>query len=310
MSASLLVALLAAVPATADVASPEIKTVDAQCKAAAKLDDARKEQYRVFADVSDAVLPAANDARGAWRELKTRDELKAFAQTGNAPNTQATIWAAPDGTRVAEVYFQSDTGDWSDDVQYCFRADGTLARLEATLSNYAADVEGRRITHFDGAGAVLLTSGKASSLETHKRVATMEGLSDPPIYPTVASLPFLAAKPAAAGAAKPKPSAPRPVLDQSRVADFVNLNMGPVRACYERERAKNAALAGTLVLHWTIGVSGATRNITVERDDLHDPRVMSCVQAVIAAWRFDATTSTTTDVSFPFVFRPVPQPPR
>jgi hypothetical protein len=302
MSAYLLVALLAAVPATADVASAELKTVDAQCKAAAKLDDAHKEKYRVFADVSDAVLPAANDGRGSWRELKTRDELKTFAQTANAPNTQASMWRAPDGTTIAEVYFQSDTGDWSDDVQYCFRADGTLARLEATLSNYAADVEGRRITHFDGAGAILHTSGAASSLETHKRVATMDGLSDPPIYPTFASLPFVVARPTAASAAKPKPPTSRSILDQARVADFVSLNSGPVKACYERERAKNAAVAGTLVMHWTIGTSGATRNITAEQDTLRAPLVTSCVAAVIATWRFDAATSTT-DVSFPFVFQ-------
>ena len=300
MSAVLSVVLLAAV--TAAAAPAEIKRVDGRCGAAAKLDDAHKEDFRAFADVSAAVLPAASDAGGTWRALPTPDALKAFVQAGNAPNTQAKLWSAEDGTRIAEVYFQSETGDWSDDAQYCFRADGTLARLEATLSNYAADVEGRRLTHFDRAGTVLRTSGKATSLETHKRVATMDGLSDPPIYPTVASLPFLVAKPAAASA--PKPAAPRPVLDQARVSAFVTSHLGPVKACYERERAKNAALAGELVMHWTIGTSGATRDVVVERDDLHDALVTSCVAAVITAWRFDAATSMTTDVSFPFVLRP------
>ena len=77
MCAFLSVALLAA----ATAATPATKDIDAPCKAAARLDDAHKDQYRVFADVSDVVLPPANAARGSWREFKTRDELKTFAQT-------------------------------------------------------------------------------------------------------------------------------------------------------------------------------------------------------------------------------------
>jgi hypothetical protein len=315
MSALLSLALLAA------AAVPDTKSVDAQCKAAARLDEARREQYRAFADVSNAVLPTANDARGTWREFKTRDELKTFAQTGTAPNTQASIWKAPDGTRIAQVYFQSDSGDWSQDVEYCFRADGTLARLVGALSNYAADVEGERTIHFDARGAVVATTGKARSVETRKPLPTLDGLETPPVYPMVASLPFLsAARGAQARAAAAKPPAandaprssgdpvalpqPSPEHDEQQIlSEAIRSRLGHVKACYERELAKTPRIAGRVVMRWTIGGGGATRDIAVVSDDLHAPPVTACIQALIARWLFDVQPKGPTIVEFPFVFQ-------
>jgi hypothetical protein len=315
MGAFLSVALLAA------AATPATKSIDARCKAAARLDEAHQERYRAFADVSQATLPAANEARGSWREFKTRDELRTFAQTGAAPNTQASMWAASDGTRVAQVYFQSDAGDWSQDVEYCFRADGTLARLTGALSNYAADVEGERTIHFDAGGAVLSTAGNARSLETRKPLPTLDGLDTPPVYPTFASLPFLAAArgvQARAAATTKQPNvndgrAPRdphalpeppPSRDEQQiVSDEIRSRLGPVKACYERELAKMPGLAGRVVMRWTIGGAGATRDIAVVNDDLHAPAVTACIQALIARWLFDVQPKGPTIVEFPFVFQ-------
>jgi hypothetical protein len=315
MSALLCVAWLATAPA----ATPETKRIDAQCKAAAQLDDARRERSRFFADVSSAFLPAANDGRGQWRELKTRDELKALTQTGSTPNTQASLWSAPDGTTIAEMYFQSDSGDWSQDVDYCFRADGTLARLTGALSNYATDAEGERTIHYDAHGAVLATTGKARSVESHKPLPTLDGLDTPPVYPTIESLPYLAAtRRAGARAAARYPvikhapetgdplaiSEPPPPRDEQQiVSDEIRSRLGPVKACYERELAKTPGLAGRVVMRWTIGGGGATRDIAVVSDDLHAPAVTACIQALIARWLFDVQPKGPTIVEFPFVFR-------
>jgi hypothetical protein len=321
MIALLSVALLAAATTTNGAPSPEVQGIDAQCKAATKLDEAHQERYRAFADVSQAILPAANEARGSWREFKTRDELRTFAQTGAAPNTQASMWSAPGGTTIAQVYFQSDSGDWSQDVEYCFRADGTLARLTGALSNYAADVEGERTIHFDARGAVLSTAGKARALETRKPLPTLDGLDTPPVDPTVASLPFLAAarsvQARAAAATKPPivndgavtrdsyalPEPPPPRDEQQIVSDEIRARLGHVKACYERERAKTPGLAGRVVMRWTIGGAGATRDIAVVSDDLHAPAVTACVQALIARWLFDVQPKGPTIVEFPFVFQ-------
>lgn len=315
MSALLCVALLAA----ATAATPETKRIDAQCKAAAKLDDARRERSRFFADVSSAFLPAANDGRGQWRELKTRDELKALTQTGSTPNTQASLWSAPDGTTIAEMYFQSDSGDWSQDVDYCFRADGTLARLTGALSNYATDAEGERTIHYDPHGAVLATTGKAHSVESHKPLPTLDGLDTPPIYPTVASLPFLAAtRPAGARAAARYPAInhvpetgdpraipePTPEHDEQRiVSEAVVARLAHVKGCYERELAKTPSLAGRVVMRWTIGTTGTTRDVSVVSDDLHAPTVTACVQSLVTKWHFEYAPKTPMTVEFPFVFQ-------
>jgi hypothetical protein len=313
-----LFAIVMAATAAAGSAAPEVKSIDARCKAAAKLEDARKQKPRVFADLSEAVLPKANENTGTWRSFETSEELKAYTRKANVPNTQASIWSAPDGTTIADMYFQSDTGDWSDDVEYCFRADGTLARLTAALSNYAADVEGTRVTHFDGGGGVLLTRAKAFALETRKRLPTTDGLDDPPLYPTVASLPFLApptkaaASPTKASAspgkpaappANPKSAAPELSLDPAGVSHYIHSQLGSVKQCYERGLATNGALAGRLVGHWTIEVSGATHGFSWESDSMHDPAVATCIQDLIARWRFQPAPERQIDVSFPFVFQ-------
>jgi hypothetical protein len=312
MSVLLCVAWLAAVSA----ATPETKHIDAQCKAAARIDGAHKVRFRMFADVSDAVLPAANDGTGSWRAVTEHDDPKATSPTGNTPNTVASLWSAPDGTTIAEVYFRSDTGDWSQDVEYCFRADGTLARLAGALSNYAADVDGERTMHFDARGAVLSTAGKARSLETHKALPTLDGLATPPVYPTVVSLPFLAAALAGSPAKPPivndgpplrDPHAlrapPAPSDEREILTDAIRSRLGHVKACYERELAKTPRIAGRVVMRWTIGGGGATRDIAVVSDDLHAPAVTACLQALIARWLFDVQPKGPTIVEFPFVFQ-------
>ncbi|HEX4403667.1 MAG TPA: AgmX/PglI C-terminal domain-containing protein [Polyangia bacterium] len=304
MSALMCVALLAA----AATATPETKRIDAQCKAATKLDEEHRLRFRMFADVSDAVLPAANDGSGSWRAVTKHDDPKAASPTGNAPNTVASLWSASDGTTIAQVYFQSDSGDWSQDVEYCFRADGTLARLTGALSNYAADVEGARTIHYAPTGDVLSKTGKARALESHKPLPTLDNLDTPPVYPTRASLPFLAPK-SRAPAAPPRPPAtprPRPVLDTKAVDDSVNAHAGDVKRCYDRARPAHPGLAGRLDMHWTIGGDGATRNVTVEKDALHADVVTSCIAALISTWRFTPAPDAAVEISFPFVFRPAP----
>ncbi len=300
MSALLCVALLAA----ATAATPETKRIDAQCKAAARIDDAHKVRFRMFADVSDAVLPAANDGSGSWRPVTKHDDSKATSPTGNAPNTFGSLWSAPDGTTIAEVYFQSETGDWSQDVEYCFRADGTLARLAAALSNYAADIEGARAIHYDANGAVLVKAGKARALESHKALPTLDNLDTPPIYLTVASLPFLAPKKHVAAASPSSPVTPRPPhkLDQKDVQDYVNAHRGDVKSCLARAVPAQPGISGRLEMHWTIGGDGVPRNVAVQQDALHVDAVSACVTALIATWRFPSGPDAV-DVSFPFVFQ-------
>src|SRR5450432_2419598 len=92
------VAVLLAAIAPAAKAPPELKRIDATCKAAANLDDAHKLNARSF--ISDAILPEAHDGRVPWRAFKTGEEMRAYLEKEGAANTSARLWNAPDGTTI------------------------------------------------------------------------------------------------------------------------------------------------------------------------------------------------------------------
>jgi hypothetical protein len=202
------IAVLLVAGPTAPKPPPAVYPVDTQCAAAAKLGDAHKQDARFYADLSDAVRPGANDGSGKWRSFKNADELKAYVAKQRAPNTQASIWKAPDGTTIAFMHFTNASADWSDDVEYCFRPDGTLARAVAALMNLSEEVYGHRTMWFGADGVLLHTKEKASESGARRKPGPnlMADLHDTIVYPGVTSLPFLA--PPGAASTKPVPAAP------------------------------------------------------------------------------------------------------
>ena len=101
--------------------------------------------------------------------------------------------------------------------------------------------------------------------------------------------------------AQPEPS---PGHDEQQIiSDEIRSRLGRVKECYEREVAKRPGLAGRVVMRWTIGGAGATRDIAVVSDDLHAPAVTTCIQSLIGRWRFDVQPKGPTVVEFPFVFQ-------
>ena len=185
--------LLAASPA-APKPPAAVYQIDTQCAAAAKLGDAHKQDPLFYADFSEGVRPGANDGSGKWRSFKNAAELRTYAAKQGAPNTQASIWKAPDGTTIALLHFSSDSGDWSDDTDYCFRPDGTLARAISALVNFSAEAYGHRTLWFGADGSVLHKKERASESGGRRKPGPdlMEGFDDTIVYPTVKSLPFLA----------------------------------------------------------------------------------------------------------------------
>jgi hypothetical protein len=301
-----LLALLVAAAVGASGASPEEKSIDSPCDAAKSLDDAHKLKPRVFGDVSENVLPKANDGRGTWRAFKSDDDLKAYAQKESAPNTQAWIWNAPDGTTFAQLYFASDSGDWADDVDYCFRADGSLARVVAALVNVTEGTNGRRDLYYGRDGGVLAKRERSFDERTKKKLPKEHTGNVVLIYPTVASLPFLQGPPAPPkGAATPTPPARAPdgELDPELVARFVRARLPEIKGCYESELAKKPTLSGKVTMTWTIKVDGTVGGVGVADDTLGAPAVASCLKARVSAWRFPPPVGGSIDVNFPFVFQ-------
>jgi hypothetical protein len=301
-------AVIAASPASAGKAPREVKAIDAQCDAALKLDDAFRVKPRIVCDVSDATRPKAGDGSGKWITFKDDAELKKYSDENGVPNTRARVWSAPDGTTVASMYFQSDTGDWSQAVEYCFRADGTLARTWATVSNLVEDVSGRRIAYYAPSGGVVFATVKATD-SAGGRLDDPERLEHPIVYPTVPSLPFNAPAGAAPPRRKPASAAEQSPsvdgeLDPATVAVFVRSQLGAMRACYKAALADDRTLAGKVVMHWTIDLAGIPRGVTVESNTMRASTVPKCLRGTIESWRFAKPAGGSVDVSFPFVFQP------
>jgi hypothetical protein len=279
----------------------ELKAINVPCDAAAKLDDARRRDARAFADLSPSILPESDEAGTDWRSFASPAALKAYVEKKNAPNTQVNMWTAPDGTTIAEVRFQGATGEWADTVEYCFRPDGSLARVDATLEDITAEVTVQRTTHYSPSGAERSTHARAFDWEG-KHLKNADTSGKVPLYKTVASLPFLE-KPAPA--MSDAGAAPRAApLDGAAAERLVRSRLPEIRACYERQLAAKPGLAGRLDARFTIDGTGATRGLSWATDELHDAAVAACVERVIGGWRFSPPPPGPLTITFPFIFQP------
>ena len=105
-----------------------------------------------------------------------------------------------------------------------------------------------------------------------------------------------------AGRAAPRPDAGGD-LDPAMVANAVRTRLGAIKACYDRALVKTPSLAGRLVAHWTIDVSGAVTTLGWDADTIGNPEMADCIQATIARWRFPPPSGGSVEVTFPFVFQ-------
>jgi hypothetical protein len=195
-AAACLIIMLVAVPAAAGSNDP--KAIDSQCAAATK----HKDGTRIYGDVSGAVRPGPSDHDGNWRLFKDADELKAYEAKQGAPNTEATVWSAPDGTTIALMHFTSKGSEWAEDVDYCFRPDGSLARAISAMVNFEEELYGHRNLYYAPDGAVVSKKERASENGSRRKGPDMmDGFPATIIYPRAQTLPF---SEAAGSAALPK----------------------------------------------------------------------------------------------------------
>jgi TonB family protein len=104
------------------------------------------------------------------------------------------------------------------------------------------------------------------------------------------------------GAALPGPSgAPDKTL--TTIASGVNGRLVKIKACYETELASNPALAGQVVIHWTIDPSGHVPGADVESNSTGNAALAECMRGVISGWSFPPPDGGPVEVSFPFVFQ-------
>lgn len=165
--------------------------IDGLCERAREFGKKHEKSKRIFADVSEGERPRQNE--GTWREFSSMVDLQKISSAdGGVPNTQARVWKTKEGVTFVEAFFQSDSGDWGEVVDYCYRPDESLARIEVTSNNFAAGgIRSLEIRYFDNTGKAMKTQRQVFDMETGKSISLQKFLApSTPSYANVKALPF------------------------------------------------------------------------------------------------------------------------
>jgi hypothetical protein len=149
--------------------------------------------YCSQAATKDAQLFAAvpnntNPAQDHWHKI-SQAGLQSADRNGNS-----TASVSMHRGKVAEVNatFQNQFGDSTLHVAYCYRADGTLARLHSDLKSYHGGMEVVRTMSFDEAGQRRSNEMQSFDLQTGQPKKLPADFWDfpPPIFLHASDLPF------------------------------------------------------------------------------------------------------------------------
>jgi hypothetical protein len=192
MIAALLTAVIAIAPTAPSIASQPTDAIDRFCDGLIPM--TKRNPGRLF-----GLLPKGY-GKGHWVEFKRLPEMNAAIEAEQVFDI-AQVWSRDDGATAVSMRFTSGSGDWVHFVEYCFRADGTLAHLHSTLNTFNAvdkdpekEVSGAirvRFRYFDASGKQIKLRKRVLDLETKRPAPTLQFMDDEePIYKKAAALPF------------------------------------------------------------------------------------------------------------------------
>jgi outer membrane biosynthesis protein TonB len=104
----------------------------------------------------------------------------------------------------------------------------------------------------------------------------------------------------ATGGLRPRKEGP---LSGQAITTVMNRRKAEFSSCFTAQARKNRALAGTVVLRFTIGDEGSPRNVKIRDTTLNNARVEDCIVKVGKSLRFPAESGRApTKVFYPFEF--------
>lgn len=160
----------------------DLGAIETYCKQIDVFIKSHKKSARVWATV---------DADGKqWREFESEKVRQESAPDGDA----AMVWLRNGKLIYAGFTLQSDSRDWAHYVNYYFRADGTLARIDAKLNTFYGYMSVARKQHYSPQGKLLKSSVQYLDLKTQKKKKPGDDFIDEPfpVYRNIKSLPFYA----------------------------------------------------------------------------------------------------------------------
>lgn len=143
-------------------------------------------KHRIFGDVSSALA----DENDLWKEFKSEKELEA-AGTGENLNQSAFVWTRKSEVVAAKFTFTSPSGDWNHFINYYFREDGSLAKIEAQLNTFYGNISVIRHRYYNPDGRLIKSTRRILDLDTHRPKKAADFTDNPiPVYFHVPEIPF------------------------------------------------------------------------------------------------------------------------
>ena len=143
-------------------------------------------KHRIFGDVSSA----KTDKTDLWREFKNEKQLE---DTGDGENLNqtATVWTKQGKVIAAKFNFTSPSGDWNHFINYYFRENGSLAKIDAQLNTFEGNVSVVRQRYYNSNEFLIKSTQTFRELETNKPRKSADFMDNPiPVYLKVSDLPF------------------------------------------------------------------------------------------------------------------------
>lgn len=181
--------------APSSTAAASTETIDQFCDGLTPMTKERRHR-RLF-----GLFQKDDRDRGGWIEFKREQDLNAAVKTDHVFE-MAQVWSRDDGATAVSMRFTSGSGDWFHFVEYCFRVDGTLARLHSSLNTFNAadkdpekEVDGAirvRDRYFDSSGKQIKVTKRILDLQSERPALTVQIMDDEkePIYNAAVNLPF------------------------------------------------------------------------------------------------------------------------
>lgn len=122
----------------------------------------------------------------SWRRVAVLSPIGAGQQNAEA-------WVSKKGEILVSTFTNSKSGDWYQEVDYCFRVDGSLARAQETLNTFYASNGGVRVykdLYFNSDGTAITSTVNVVDLKTQNPTTSTYQDRDLPIFKTITQLPF------------------------------------------------------------------------------------------------------------------------
>ncbi len=166
-------------------------TIRAYCVEIQRFTEKYKADARVFAETWAGPAGDSGAGRAEWREFKTEKEWKEWTDSHEVGDA-AFVWFRSGKLIAANFTRQSESGDWVSYENSCFREDGILAQLYATLNTFNGEMTVVRERIYSPRGKLINSKTSFLDLKTKKPKNRSAEFYDhkPVIYLRANKLPF------------------------------------------------------------------------------------------------------------------------